>query len=171
VIESIEREATESIQQLFSTDSASIQHSPAEMEVLNGYDAEPASNSAPIQQTSPSVGGEGGVPFAEGQTELFEQRLNGDFVAVPALASAEQPNLLAPPPAQAEEDPWMTEENLQSMAEALAQCESAQQLALLRQCWPPQAMNLASQWLSPEKHAHIKQWEIELNESVATTDL
>jgi hypothetical protein len=165
VIESIEREGTESIQQLFSTDSASIQHSPAETEVLNGYDAEAVGNPAPIQQTSPSVGGEGGVPFAEGQTELFEQRLNGDFVAVPALASAEQLNLPASP-SPAEQDSWLTEENLQAMAEALAQCESAQQLALLQQCWPPQAMNLACQRLSPEKQDQIQQWEIELNESV-----
>ncbi len=105
----------------------------------------------------------------EGQTELFEQRLNGDFVAVPALASAEELNLVASP-SQAEQDCWLNEENLQAMAEGLAQCESAQQLGLLRQCWLPQSMNLACQRLSPEKHAQIKQWVIELNESVATTD-
>jgi glycosyltransferase involved in cell wall biosynthesis len=67
-------------------------------------------------------------------------------------------------------DPWLNEENLQAMAEALAQCESREQLDLLRQCWLPQAMNLACQRLSPEKHAQIQQWEIELNESVVTCD-
>lgn len=170
VIESIDIQGTESIQQGFSSHSARIQHSPAEAEVLNSQDVEPVSNSADIQQTEPSLGGGGGVPLAESQTKLFEQRLNGDFVAV-SIASTEQLNLLAPPPAQAEEDPCMAEENLQNMAESLAQCQSAEQLGLLQQCWLPEAMNRVYKRLSPEKHAQIKQWVIELKKWVVITDL
>jgi hypothetical protein len=102
-IESIDRQGIESVQQVFSTNSASIQQVSAETEGLNRHDAEPEGNPAPIQQTELSLEGEGGVPFAECQTELFEQRLNGDFVPVPAIASAQQVNLLAPL-SQPEED-------------------------------------------------------------------
>jgi hypothetical protein len=36
-------------------------------------------------------------------------------------------------------------------------------LALLRKCWLPEAMNAACKLLSPEKHAQIMEWVIELN--------
>jgi DNA primase catalytic core len=64
----------------------------------------------------------------------------------------------------ADADSWMTEESLADMAQALAQCESIEELDLLRQCWPPQAMNAACKRLSPEKYAQIKQWVIQLND-------
>jgi predicted P-loop ATPase len=74
------------------------------------------------------------------------------------IASVRQLDLLAP--SSAPEEDWFTEANLQYMAEALAQCESADQLNLLRQCWQPEAMNLARKRLSPEKHAQIEEWDI-----------
>ncbi len=157
VIESIEIQETESIQQVFSTDLASIQQLSAETEVLNRQDVEPVSNPVEIQQTEPALGGEGGVPVAECQTELFEQRLNGDFVVV-AGAQTEPLNLQ-----ESAADLWMTEENLQSMADDLSGCSDKEELAELRQCWPPQAMNAACKRLTQEKHEQIKQWVIELN--------
>lgn len=87
-----------------------------------------------------------------------------------AIASVEQLNLLAPSLATQEEE-WFAEANLTQMAEDLTQCESAEQLDLLRRCWPPQAMNLACKQLLPEKHSQIKQWVIELNRSVSTDSL
>jgi len=58
---------------------------------------------------------------------------------------------------------WKTPEELQSMAAALDSCEDAEMLALLRKCWLPEAMNAACKLLSPEKHAQIMEWVIELN--------
>jgi putative DNA primase/helicase len=78
-----------------------------------------------------------------------------------AIASVKQLDLLVPSPTGEEE--WFSQSNLLCMAEELAQCESAEQLDLLRQCWLPEAMNLACKQLSPEKHAQIKQWVVELN--------
>jgi hypothetical protein len=157
VIESIEIQETEVIQQVFSTDSASIQQLTAETEVLNRQDVEPVSNPVEIQQTEPALGGEGGVPVAECQTELFEQRLNGDFVVVEG-AQTESLNLQ-----ESADDLWMEEENLQSMADDLSGCSDKEELAELRQCWSPQAMNAACKRLTQEKHEQIKQWVIELN--------
>ena len=157
VIESIEIQETEVIQQVFSTDSASIQQLTAETEVLNRQDVESMSNPVEIQQTEPSLGGEGGVPVAECQTELFEQRLNGDFVVV-AGAQTEPLNSQ-----ESAVDLWMAEENLQSMADDLSHCSDKEELAQLRQCWSPQAMNAACKRLAPEKHEQIRQWVIELN--------
>jgi hypothetical protein len=157
VIESLDTQPTESIQQVFSTNSASIQHSPAETEVLNRQDVEPVGNLVDIQQTELSVGGEGETPLAECQTELFEQRLNGDFVAV-ASAQTEQLDLQ-----ESVDDLWMSEENLQSMANDLSGCSGKEELAQLRQCWSPEAMNVACKRLAPEKHEQIRQWVIELN--------
>jgi hypothetical protein len=134
VIESVDSQPTEPIQQVFSTNSASIQHSLAETEVLKSQDVEPVGNSVGIQQPEPSVGGEGEAPLAECQIELFEQRLNGDFVAI-ASAQSEQVNVQEPV-----DDLWMTEENLQSLANDLSGCCDKEDLARLRQCWSPQVM-------------------------------
>jgi hypothetical protein len=64
-----------------------------------------------------------------------------------------------------EESGWMSEENIAGFARDLAQCDSAEELDLLRSCWNPQAMNAACKRLSPEKHAQIMQWTIELNQA------
>jgi len=125
--------------------------------VLNRQDVESMSNPVEIQQTEPALGGEGGVPVAECQTELFEQRLNGDFVVV-AGAQTEPLNSQ-----ESAVDLWMAEENLQSMADDLSHCSDKEELAQLRQCWSPQAMNAACKRLAPEKHEQIRQWVIELN--------
>jgi phage/plasmid-associated DNA primase len=68
-------------------------------------------------------------------------------------------------PSQGEDDSWMTEENLAAMASALNQCDDRETLAALRECWSGAAMNAACKRLSPEKHAQIKQWVLELNDS------
>jgi DNA-binding FadR family transcriptional regulator len=94
---------------------------------------------------------------AECQTELFEMQLNGDFVAV-TDAQTEPLNLQ-----ESADDLWMAEENLQSMADDLSRCSDKGELAQLRQCWSPQAMNAACKRLAPEKYEQIKQWVIELN--------
>jgi DNA-binding FadR family transcriptional regulator len=57
----------------------------------------------------------------------------------------------------------MTEENLAEMTDAMNLCPDRETLADLRKCWSPQAMNRACKRLSPEKHAQIKQWVIELS--------
>jgi phage/plasmid-associated DNA primase len=64
---------------------------------------------------------------------------------------------------KSDEDDWLKPENLQGMALSLRECEDAEALALVRKCWLPEAMNAACKLLSPEKHAQIKQWVIELN--------
>jgi hypothetical protein len=65
-------------------------------------------------------------------------------------------------------DPWMEEENLRSMAQALENhCLDQETLAQLRRLWRPYAMNAACKLLSPERHAQIKQWVLELNQSAS----
>jgi putative DNA primase/helicase len=64
---------------------------------------------------------------------------------------------------KSDEDEWMAQETIEEIAHSLSECEDAETLALLRECWIPKAMNAACKLLSPEKHAQIKQWVIELN--------
>jgi hypothetical protein len=55
------------------------------------------------------------------------------------------------------------------MAELLTECEDAEQLDLLRQCWNPQGMTAACKFgvannlISHEKYRQITQWVTELN--------
>jgi hypothetical protein len=58
---------------------------------------------------------------------------------------------------------WLAPGELEGMARDLNNCDDADTLARLRKCWNGEAMNLACKMLSPEKHAQIKQWVIELN--------
>ena len=70
---------------------------------------------------------------------------------------------------EVESKSWLDGENLQSMAELLAECEDAEQLDLLRQCWNPQGMTaackfgIANNLISHEKYRQIAQWVAELN--------
>ncbi len=84
---------------------------------------------------------------------------NAERAKVEAVAATEQLNLLSTSPV----DQWMTEENLQSMADSLAQCDDAETLAILRECWSAQAMNAACKLLTKEQHTRIKQWVIDSN--------
>lgn len=84
-----------------------------------------------------------------------------ELAKVEAIAKTQQLNLFSSSPSP--EELWMTEENLQGMASALAECDDAQTLAALRQCWSPVAMNAACKLLSQAKHEQIRQWVIELN--------
>jgi hypothetical protein len=55
------------------------------------------------------------------------------------------------------------------MAELLTECEDAEQLDLLRQCWNPQGMTAACKFgvannlISHQKYHQILQWVTELN--------
>lgn len=74
----------------------------------------------------------------------------------------------APPLVIEEEegDPWMEESTIAEIARDLANerfCDSKETLAVLRKTWNPQAMNAACKRLSPERHAQIKQWVVELD--------
>jgi hypothetical protein len=62
-------------------------------------------------------------------------------------------------------DPWLERENLEGIARDLDICPDRSTLAKLRSCWPPYAMNAACKLLSAEKHAQIRQWVLELNQS------
>jgi DNA-binding FadR family transcriptional regulator len=94
---------------------------------------------------------------------------------VRSTAQTEQLNLLGQsnsredsPQAADPLDPWMEEENLRSMAQDLENhCSDRETLASLRRLWHPSAMNAAFSLLSAEKHAQIKQWVLELNQSAA----
>lgn len=59
------------------------------------------------------------------------------------------------------EDKWLNSEELKNMAIALESCESKETLALLRECWPPHALNKACKLLTAEKHEQIKRWVVE----------
>jgi hypothetical protein len=62
----------------------------------------------------------------------------------------------------------MAEEDLRSMAQDLENyCSERETLAHLLLCWPLYAINAACKFLSPEKHAQIKQWVLELNQLAA----
>jgi phage/plasmid-associated DNA primase len=63
---------------------------------------------------------------------------------------------------------WLAPGELEAIARDLNDCEDAETLQLLRQCWHPQSMNCACKLLSPEKHSQIKEWVIELNTFVPT---
>jgi ribosomal protein L37AE/L43A len=58
---------------------------------------------------------------------------------------------------------WMCDDSLQDMAATLNSCDNKATLGVLRECWIPEAMNAACKRLSPDKHAQIKQWVLELN--------
>jgi hypothetical protein len=64
---------------------------------------------------------------------------------------------------------WMSEESIQDIFEYLQSCEDSTELGLLREIWTSdeakKAMNAACKRLSPEKHAQIMQWTIELNQA------
>jgi hypothetical protein len=62
-------------------------------------------------------------------------------------------------------DPWLEPGSLADMAQSLNSCPDRDTLADLRLCWPGYAMNAACKLLSTEKHAQIKQWVLELNQS------
>jgi predicted P-loop ATPase len=80
-----------------------------------------------------------------------------------AIASVRQLDLLAPPPATEEAESLLDDTYLLDIAEHLMKCESREELDALHQCWSAEAMDLACKRLSPEKHAQIKQWDIELD--------
>jgi DNA-binding PadR family transcriptional regulator len=71
---------------------------------------------------------------------------------------------------EVESKSWLDGENLQAMAELLAECEDAEQYDLLRQCWNPQGMTAACQFgvannlISHQKYDQLTQWELNLIE-------
>jgi hypothetical protein len=71
---------------------------------------------------------------------------------------------------EVESPSWLDGENLQSMAELLAECEDAEQYDLLRQCCNPQGMMAACQFgvannlISHQKYDQLTQWELNLIE-------
>jgi phage/plasmid-associated DNA primase len=71
---------------------------------------------------------------------------------------------------EAEADPFMTEEDLADIADSLIRCPDPQTLAILRDCWTPQAMNAACKRLSSERHSQIKEWVISLNQAASQVD-
>jgi len=87
--------------------------------------------------------------------------------SLPRLPAVTNPSQQEANPSQ-EVAPWLEPENLESIARDLNGCEDSETLQLLRECWHPQAMNAACKLLSPEKHAQIKDWVIELNTFVST---
>jgi hypothetical protein len=65
-----------------------------------------------------------------------------------------------------ESDPWKEESVIEGIAKVLADeslCNSKETLAEMRQCWKPEDMNAACKRLTPERHAQIKAWVLELN--------
>jgi hypothetical protein len=92
--------------------------------------------------------------FAVEKTEVSESATQSEVDRL-AVGTASQEG--------ADLDEWMTLENLQAIASNLAECDSAETLALLRECWHPQVMNAACKLLSPEKHLQIKNWVLQLN--------
>jgi hypothetical protein len=71
---------------------------------------------------------------------------------------------------EVESPSWLEEENLQSMAELLAECEDAEQYDLLRQCWNPYCFmtaackfGVANNLISHQKYDQLMQWVAELN--------
>jgi hypothetical protein len=94
------------------------------------------------------------ITSANPKSDLSEWMTLTELDAIaPSIAPRQEDNL----------SEWMTPEELQSMAADLDSCEDAETLALFRKCWLPEPMNAACKLLSPEKHAQIKQWVIELN--------
>jgi putative DNA primase/helicase len=87
--------------------------------------------------------------------------------SLPRLPAVTNPSQQEANPSQ-EVAPWLEPENLESIARDLNGCEDSETLQLLRECWHPQAMNAACKLLSPEKHAQIKDWVVELNTFVST---
>jgi len=76
---------------------------------------------------------------------------------------------------EVESPSWLDTENLQSMAELLAECEDAEQYDLLRQCWNPQGITpacitadckfgVANNLISHQKYDQLTQWELNLIE-------
>ena len=88
---------------------------------------------------------------------------NAERAKVEAVAATEQLNLLSTSTSlsTSKADQWLIEENLQSMADSLAQCDDAETLTALRECWPAYAMNAACKRLTKEQHTRIKQWVID----------
>jgi len=71
---------------------------------------------------------------------------------------------------EVESPSWLDDQNLQSMAELLTECEDAEQYDLLRQCWNPQGITAACKFgvannlISHQKYAQLMQWEPNLIE-------
>jgi putative DNA primase/helicase len=80
---------------------------------------------------------------------------------LPRVSAITSPSIEEANPSQ--QDDWLSEENIAGIARDLDNCEDSETLQLLRESWNPQAMNIACKRLSPEKHAQINQWVIQLN--------
>ena len=154
----------------FDHNSITFDHNP-----LADEWKEQDSNPEPEKDTAYSItpacseGGRGAVPLELSQPERVEEAI--------APASGEEPLQQTGLPItrrsdggfEVESKSWLDGENLQSMAELLAECEDAEQLDLLRQCWNPQGMTaackfgIANNLISHEKYRQIAQWVAELN--------
>lgn len=91
-------------------------------------------------------------------TEVKTSTVSESQASQPSLATQSDPT-------PADTDSWMTEENLEGMAESLNACDDREALASLRETWQAHAhaMNAACKRLSAQKHSQIKQWVLELN--------
>lgn len=72
----------------------------------------------------------------------------------------------APTVEELADDPWMSEENIAEIVKSLADitlCDHRETLAMLCEIWKPHAMKAACKRLTPERHAQIMQWVLELN--------
>ncbi len=126
------------------------------------------------QQESSPRGGEG-PPLASdssSEAESITEKLSSLTEAIAPTPTA-TPDALALAFEEVEVNQWMQESAIAEIARDLANenfCDNKESLAILRGCWNPQAMNAACKRLSPERHAQIKQWVIELNQALKVGD-
>jgi predicted P-loop ATPase len=88
------------------------------------------------------------------------------LIVVEYEVSMEQALQPSQPVSQHQEKPNYSEKDIEDIKEALANvetCPTKEVLSELRLCWDRQAMNLACKRLTPERHAQIAQWVLELN--------
>jgi hypothetical protein len=93
------------------------------------------------------------------QGNLLYRRTDGQIeIDKLAIADSTPINAIAP-----EDDlsGWLSPGELEGMARDLNGCDDSETLALLRELWSPQALNLACKMLTADKHQQIMQWVLE----------
>jgi hypothetical protein len=103
------------------------------------------------------VTNDGGFKVTEGEKEVTSLKDEAE----PSLSENSHEPADQPPLAQG-----MEESAAEDIAKVLADenwCHNKETLAEMRQCWKPEDMNAACKRLTPERHAQIKAWVLELN--------
>jgi len=154
----------------FDHNSITFDHNPlADEWKEQDSNPEPENDTAYSITPAHSEGGRGAVPLELSQPERVEKAI-APLGEEPLQQTGLTITRRSDGGFEVESPSWLDDENLQSMAELLTECEDAEQYDLLRQCWNSQGITAACKFgvandlISHQKYAQLMQWEPNLIE-------